>query len=153
MRRNASHTLRETVLPLSLLAGDTLVTFAGLALGWWLRYAPSSPVSRLGLDVPDATFARYLPLLLVLAIVQGVLLTLRGQSIGKLLCRIRIVRMDTEGRPGFVRAFLLRGTVPLLIEQVPLLGGLFWIVDACFIFGDERRCVHDYIAGTKVVAA
>lgn len=96
---------------------------------------------------------RSLPLLLVLAIVQGVLLTLRGQSIGKLLCKIRIVRKDTEGTPGFVRAFLLRGTVPLLIEQVPLLGGLFWIVDACFIFGDERRCVHDYIAGTKVVPA
>lgn len=50
-------------MPLILLAGDTLVTFAGLALGWWLRYA--SPLARFGIDVPDATFARYLPLLLV----------------------------------------------------------------------------------------
>ncbi len=50
-------------MPLTLLAGDTLVTFGGLALGYWLRYA--SPLARFGIDVPDATFARYLPLLLV----------------------------------------------------------------------------------------
>jgi len=50
-------------VPLTLLAGDTLVTFGGLALGYWLRYA--SPLAGLGIDVPDATFGRYLPLLLV----------------------------------------------------------------------------------------
>ncbi len=59
----AANPLRETLVPLALLAGDTLVTFAGLSLGYWLRYA--SPLARLGLDVPDATFGRYLPLLLV----------------------------------------------------------------------------------------
>jgi exopolysaccharide biosynthesis polyprenyl glycosylphosphotransferase len=61
--RASSHSLRETIVPLVLLAGDTAVTFAGLALGWWLRYA--SPLSRLGIAVPDAAFSRYLPLLLV----------------------------------------------------------------------------------------
>ncbi len=59
----AANPLRETFVPLTLLAGDTVVTFGGLALGYWLRYA--SPLARLGIDVPDATFARYLPLLLV----------------------------------------------------------------------------------------
>ena len=63
MPRSDAHALRETFLPLTLIAGDTLVTFAGLALGWWLRYA--SPLGRLGIEVPDASFARYLPLLLV----------------------------------------------------------------------------------------
>ncbi|MBS0632798.1 MAG: sugar transferase [Verrucomicrobia bacterium] len=64
----AQNTLRETFVPLTLLVGDTLVTFAGLALGWWLRYAsPLAPSTGTGLFiyVPDATFARYLPLLLV----------------------------------------------------------------------------------------
>ena len=28
---------------------------------------------------------------------------------------------------------------------------LFVLVDILFIFGKERRCVHDYIAGTKVI--
>lgn len=59
----AANPLREKILPLTLLGGDTVFTFAGLGLGYWLRYA--SPVARFGIDVPDATFARYLPLLLV----------------------------------------------------------------------------------------
>ena len=63
MIRPAANSLRETIVPLVLLAGDTLMTFAGLALGWWLRY--ESPVGRFGLAVPGATFAQYLPLLLV----------------------------------------------------------------------------------------
>jgi len=66
--RAASHSLRETAVPLVLLAGDTLLTFGGLALGWWIRYAsPLAPAGGSGvfIPVPDATFARYLPLLLV----------------------------------------------------------------------------------------
>lgn len=57
----AAHPLRETVLPLILLGGDTVVTFAGVSAGYWLRY--ESPLSRWGIDVPDATYAGYLPLL------------------------------------------------------------------------------------------
>ena len=59
----ASNSLREKTIPLALLAGDTLVTFAGLVLGWWLRY--QSPLAHFGIDVPGATLDRYLPLLLV----------------------------------------------------------------------------------------
>ncbi len=58
----AAHPLRETIVPLTLLAGDTLVTFAGLSLGYWLRYA--SPLARFGVDVTNASFGLYLPLLL-----------------------------------------------------------------------------------------
>ena len=46
-----------------LLAGDAVVTFAGVAFAWWLRY--ESRLGKLGIDVPDATFGRYLPLLLL----------------------------------------------------------------------------------------
>jgi exopolysaccharide biosynthesis polyprenyl glycosylphosphotransferase len=59
----ASNSLRKTIVPLALVVGDTMVTFGGLATGWWLRY--ESPLARLGIDVPDASFGRYLPLLLV----------------------------------------------------------------------------------------
>ncbi len=50
-------------MPLTLLGGDVAVTFAGLSFGYWLRY--TSPLARFGIDVPGATFGRYLPLLLV----------------------------------------------------------------------------------------
>lgn len=58
-----SSRLRKVLLPSLLVVGDTLVAFGGLALGYWLRY--ETPVGRLGLDVPYATFSLYLPLLLL----------------------------------------------------------------------------------------
>lgn len=55
--------LRKVVLPALLVVGDTLVAFVALCLGYWLRY--QTPVGSIGLDVPDATFPLYLPLLLL----------------------------------------------------------------------------------------
>jgi exopolysaccharide biosynthesis polyprenyl glycosylphosphotransferase len=63
MPRSAANPLRDTIVPIALLIGDTVVTFAAVALGYWLRY--DSPLARFGIDVPNATFARYLRLLLV----------------------------------------------------------------------------------------
>ena len=105
------------------------------------------------MEALTAAFQKALPFFVALALVQCVLLTLRGQSVGKLLAGSRIVRNADNAKAGFLRAVLLRGTIPLLIAQIPIAGGLFWLVDVCFIFGEERRCVHDYIAGTKVVRA
>jgi exopolysaccharide biosynthesis polyprenyl glycosylphosphotransferase len=55
--------LRKVILPSLLVAGDALVAFGGLSLGYWLRYA--TPIGSIGLDVPDATYRAYLPLLLL----------------------------------------------------------------------------------------
>jgi hypothetical protein len=32
-------------------------------------------------------------------------------------------------------------------------GSILPLVDALMIFGDQRRCLHDHLAGTKVVVA
>ncbi|MDF3056918.1 MAG: gumD [Rariglobus sp.] len=55
--------LRKVILPALLVAGDSLVAFIGLSLGYWLRY--STPIGSIGLDVPDARYSAYLPLLLL----------------------------------------------------------------------------------------
>lgn len=92
-----------------------------------------------------------LPYLAVLVIIQATLLSLRSQSVGNILLRTRIVRVS-DGEPGgFLRAFLLRGALARVLRQVPFVGGLFWLVDICFIFREDKRCLHDLIAGTKVV--
>ena len=104
-------------------------------------------------EVVNAHLAQALPLLGLLMLAQLCLLAWRGQSIGKLVLRLRIVRKDDGGHPGVFRAFFLRGTVPFMIEQIPFAGFLFWVVDSCFIFRPDRRCLHDLIAGTKVVPA
>ena len=58
-----SSRLRKVLLPALLVLGDTIVAFASLVLGYWLRYA--TPLARYGLDVSAATFSAYLPLLLI----------------------------------------------------------------------------------------
>jgi uncharacterized RDD family membrane protein YckC len=87
---------------------------------------------------------------LTLAGFQIYLLTTRGQSIGKIVLGIRIIKQD-GGSPGFVRAALLRWIVPGLIGAIPYLGLIVSLVDVLFIFGPEQRCLHDLIAGTIVV--
>lgn len=108
-----------------------------------------SPAELLG--AMEGVVSQSIPFLAALAIVQGILITRRSQSIGKALLGIRMVRISNLQPAGFLRGFLLRGAVPWFIEQIPLLGGLFWMVDVGYIFGAERRCLHDLIAGTKVV--
>ena len=40
-----------------------------------------------------------------------------------------------------------------LAAHIPIVGGFVGLIDALFIFGSEKRCLHDYIAGTIVVDA
>jgi len=86
-----------------------------------------------------------------LLIVQVVMISTRGQSIGKRVLGIRIVRTADESNPGFVYGWLLRSLAPGLLGAVPMIGSVFTIVNYCFIFRADRRCLHDLIAGTKVV--
>lgn len=85
--------------------------------------------------------------------VQLYLVSTRGQSVGKILLRIRIVRFQDEGNPGFGGAVMTRMIIPLLIGQIPCLGSFFFIANFLWIFSAERRCLHDLIADTKVVRA
>jgi uncharacterized RDD family membrane protein YckC len=87
---------------------------------------------------------------LLFLLVNGYPLLTRGQTIGKIAMKTRIVDLDGN-IPGFTKIVVLRYLVPSLAVQIPLLGNLFGLVDSLFIFGAECRCVHDYIAGTKVI--
>jgi uncharacterized RDD family membrane protein YckC len=93
---------------------------------------------------------------LPLALFQIVLITRDGQTIGKRLLGIRMVKSDEEWVPGFVDGWLLRSFVFNVIALVPSFflpgsGGIFALIDVLFIFRDDRRCLHDLVAGTKVI--
>lgn len=83
-------------------------------------------------------------------VVQVVLLHRRGQTIGKRLAGIRIVRADGS-RAGLGRLLGLRSFVPGLIGAIPLVGPLFGLANP--LVGQEKRCLHDLIADTIVVDA
>lgn len=81
------------------------------------------------------------------AVLQIFLLSRDGQSVGKRVMGIRIVRNDSEANGGFVSNVLLRVIVNTVLSLIPF----YTLVDILLIFREDRRCIHDMIAGTKVV--
>jgi len=108
--------------------------------------SPNGPLLFAGIGTLTLAF-------LALLGIQIYLLTTRGQTIGKKLLGIKIVNFHDESNPGFVKAFLLRAFVNGIIASIPMIGAVYSIVDICFIFREDRRCIHDLLAGTKVVKA
>lgn len=85
-------------------------------------------------------------------LLNGWLLATRGQTLGKMALKVRIVRPDGS-QAGFVRLFLVRYVANNLLCMVPLLGMVYALADCLAIFRDSRRCLHDSIADTIVVKA
>ena len=90
-------------------------------------------------------------LLLMTVAVQWYLISTTGQSIAKKLLKMKIVKVDGQD-VNFVSGVVMRSWVPGFISAIPLVGMLFWLIDPLVIFGEERRCVHDVMAGTKVIS-
>lgn len=90
-------------------------------------------------------------ILLGLSIYQWILLTQTGQSLGKRWTRIKVVR--TNGQPAdFVHVVLLRIWVMGMVQGLAGgCGSILGLVDVLFIFREDRRCIHDHLADTKVV--
>lgn len=81
---------------------------------------------------------------------QLYLLATRGQTIGKQQMGIRIARADDPQSADPGRTVLLRTVLgQWLLSSIPFYG----LVDVLFIFREDRRCIHDLIAGTCVVQA
>lgn len=89
-------------------------------------------------------------LAIALIAVTTVLVYRNGQTIGKWLVDIKVVRKDGS-RAGLGRIFWLRNFVNGIPAAIPIIGNFYVIVDHLFIFGRQRRCIHDLIAGTIVV--
>ena len=94
---------------------------------------------------------------------HGYLLATRGQTIGKWLVGTRIVRADNDEVPTLARTLGLRyGTLaigPVATLAVLVLNGVILylfvvvgLIDIALIFRRDRRCLHDLITRTKVVA-
>ena len=117
-----------------------LVTLPVLSSAILVAASEQSSLGGLGIT---ATFAG----LFVLGIVQASYLVREGQTIGKKLMKIRIVDHVDGEIPHWSRVLGMRYVLNTALRQIPL----YALVDVMFIFGAEQRCVHDYIAGTKVI--
>jgi uncharacterized RDD family membrane protein YckC len=86
------------------------------------------------------------------ALVNGYFLKTNGQTIGKKMIGIKIVDMRDE-LLSLGRVLGLRYLPITLVTAVPILGQILPLIDVLFIFRKDRRCLHDLIAGTRVVRA
>jgi uncharacterized RDD family membrane protein YckC len=75
-----------------------------------------------------------------------------SQSIAKKFLDIKVVRSDGS-RVSVSRIIWLRNVVIWVLSMIPFLGVVVGLVDALFIFGEARQCLHDKIADTIVVKA
>ncbi len=112
----------------------------------------------------DATTVEQLLMILfnvlVILLLNGYLLFKRGQTIGKMALGIQIVDYRTGRLLPPLRVYVYRylwltplgilaAVIPGLVDDLIL--NVVVLVDIIMIFGRERRCLHDYIAGSKVV--
>ena len=84
--------------------------------------------------------------------ITAILVHRNGQTIGKKVMGIKIVRKDGS-RVTLTRVFFLRYLASTILSLIPVAGALYGLIDILFIFGEAKRCCHDYIADTIVVKA
>jgi uncharacterized RDD family membrane protein YckC/predicted CoA-binding protein len=93
-------------------------------------------------------------------IINLVLLYFYGQTIGKRLLSIKIARSD--GSCASLKRIILLRLLPLSllswllgileIDAINILTNILILIDSLFIFRKDRRCLHDLIADTIVIA-
>jgi uncharacterized RDD family membrane protein YckC len=89
----------------------------------------------------------------IYCVVHGYFLFKYSQTVGKRLLHIRVENLsDGQRTPGW-SLLLLRSLPITLVSQIPIVGPWLGIFDVVFIFRKNKRCLHDYVAGTVVVKA
>jgi uncharacterized RDD family membrane protein YckC len=99
------------------------------------------------------SYLHQLVFLLVYFVYEGLMLSSRGQTLGKMAMKLRVGMLDSgalpAGNPGWYRA-----AVYSLPQLVPCLGFLFWLFNVLSCTWDKpfRQCLHDKAAKTVVVS-
>lgn len=87
---------------------------------------------------------------------EVVLIATRGQTVGKMATRIKVVRADNGLVPGWSMSFF-RWLVPavfgILGSFIPFVGLIALLVYASILWGKNRQGWHDKAAGTLVIKA
>jgi len=119
-----------------------------MLLDWFTPFGARAGRNDLGLWTPDwIAFAVECGIFLLL---NGYLLTKHGQTLGKALLKIRIVRTNGN-KVSAVRIIGLRYGLGMVSSAALLPALAYGVIDSLFIFRKSRRCLHDLIADTTVV--
>ncbi|MDR7335705.1 RDD family protein [Roseateles asaccharophilus] len=88
--------------------------------------------------------------LVVFLLLQGWPLLTRGQTLGKMMFKLRIVRTDGS-KPDAFRLLGLRYGIGLVMSLNVIAVMVYSLIDSLLIFRESRQCLHDSIADTQVI--
>ncbi len=140
----------ELASPWIRLAAALLDTVILLVPGVVLTYPLMAPYMEYPYEMPFSIELLSTAIYVVLfVLINGWTVYQRGQTVGKLICRVRVV--DLQGRQISGHTYLFARYLPwVFIAMIPIAGGVLSLVDAVLIFRRERNCLHDDIARTRV---
>ncbi len=140
---SADRSVRLGASLLDLLIAGVCFTLGMLSLFVFAIYSESIAAKTLGIILMSVFIGGFL-------FAQLRLLVTRGQTIGKKIMNIKIVKNADDSLPSPMWLLFFRGMLNIF-AVLPYIGWLLFVTDYCFIFRDDRRCLHDLIAQTKVV--
>lgn len=137
-----------------LIGGLLIYVPFGIAVG------VAGPTSWIGSDgqfnaaafLSSGALLALLPGTVIYAAIMIWLVARNGQTIGKKLLSIKVVR-TSGAKAGLGRIFWLRNVVLAVVGVIPIVGGLVALLDILLIFRESRKCLHDQIADTIVIQA
>lgn len=145
----ASRGSRLGAILIDAVIGSILVLPIMYFLGFWQLIREASEGQH------SISFGTVLQLqavgVVLFVLLQGYPLVRDGQTWGKKAVGIKIVDL-LDRKPSLARLALRYGFTRI-VGGIPILGGWVLIIDDCTIFRSDRRCLHDLIAGTRVVRA
>lgn len=101
--------------------------------------------------IPTEAWYITLIYIVIMLAIQAFLLAKRGQSIGKIITKIKIVDEKTCLQVDLTRVFLIRSVVFIIL--VWLMSPITAMIESAFAFGQKKQALHDRLAKTKVIKA
>lgn len=149
MQRFFGMLLDSLVMFLAFIPGLILLIIA-LVMGIEAQQRKEDPPEEFALTLAFGIGLLMLGFVALIAL-QIFLLATRSQTIGKYVMKCQVVDFESGKPADFLQVAILRILVNGIICNLPLIGFLYFIVDSCFIFREDRRCIHDLLASTTVI--
>ncbi|GHF45522.1 MULTISPECIES: RDD family protein [Streptomyces] len=125
-----------------LIVGVPITAIFSAATRGWDPTQDNGKTSGLGILIAVVYF-----------VYEGLMLTSRGQTLGKMAMKIRVGMLDNGAVPAGSAGWT-RAAVYNLPEIVPCCGFLFWLINVLWCTWDQpyHQCIHDKAAKTVVVS-
>ena len=143
--------LGARILDLIIMAvGYLILAMIGLAAALGADFGEDGSGEEAALSI-GALFVAAILLGLVGILYEVTLIALKGQTLGKMAARIKVVRADNGQAPGWGKSFG-RWIIPVALGFIPVVGWVLALLVYISLLWDKvRQGWHDKAAGTLVI--